>query len=141
MARLTALRDAFLHVPRTMRLVWRSSPAGTAALAVLTLLSAVVPIGVAWVGKAIVDAVVARDRPAAVHWVLVELSLVAGQALVQRALGLARTVLGQRLAVDINVLILEKALALDLRHFEDPTFYDQLTRARREASSRPLSVV
>src|SRR5262249_16718170 len=30
---------------------------------------------------------------------------------------------------------------LDLRHFEDPEFYDQLTRARREASSRPLSVV
>jgi ATP-binding cassette subfamily B protein len=38
-------------------------------------------------------------------------------------------------------MILEKALTLDLRHFEDPEFYDQLTRARREASSRPISVV
>jgi ATP-binding cassette subfamily B protein len=141
MARLLALRQAFRHVPRTMQLVWRSSPAGTLVIAAFTLLGAVVPISIAWVGKAIVDAVVARDRQVALRWVLVELALVAGQALVQRSLGLSRTVLGQRLAVDINVTILEKALTLDLRHFEDPVFYDQLTRARREASSRPLSVV
>jgi ATP-binding cassette subfamily B protein len=38
-------------------------------------------------------------------------------------------------------MILEKAQTLDLRHFEDSEFYDKLTRARREASSRPLSLV
>jgi ATP-binding cassette subfamily B protein len=45
--------------------------------------------------------------------------------------------MGQR----INVLILEKALTLKLAHFEDAEFYDKLTRARREASTRPLSLV
>ncbi|HEY1416243.1 MAG TPA: ABC transporter ATP-binding protein, partial [Myxococcaceae bacterium] len=49
--------------------------------------------------------------------------------------------LGARLGLVINGRILEKALSLDLRHFEDPDFYDRLTRARREASSRPISVV
>jgi ATP-binding cassette, subfamily B, bacterial len=38
-------------------------------------------------------------------------------------------------------MILEKALTLDLAHFENSEFYDKLTRARREASSRPLSLV
>jgi ATP-binding cassette subfamily B protein len=38
-------------------------------------------------------------------------------------------------------MILEKALTLDLQHFEDSEFYDKLTRARREASTRPLSLV
>jgi ATP-binding cassette subfamily B protein len=38
-------------------------------------------------------------------------------------------------------MILEKALSLDLTHFENSDFYDKLTRARREASSRPLSLV
>ena len=52
-----------------------------------------------------------------------------------------RSLLGARLGVDINVAILEKALTLELRHFEDGRFYDRLTKARREASSRPLSVV
>ena len=38
-------------------------------------------------------------------------------------------------------MILEKALTLDLAQFEDSEFYDKLTRARREASSRPLSLI
>jgi ATP-binding cassette subfamily B protein len=38
-------------------------------------------------------------------------------------------------------MILEKALTLQLTHFEDSEFYDKLTQARREASSRPLSLV
>jgi ATP-binding cassette subfamily B protein len=50
---------------------------------------------------------------------------------------LLRAQLGQR----VNVMILEKALTLDLVQFEDAEFYDKLTRARREASVRPLSLV
>ncbi len=138
---LARLRESFAHAPRTLKLVWRSSPAGSAALGLLTLVAAVVPLAVAWVGKAIMDAVVARSSGATLRWVLVELGLIALQSAVQRGLGLVRSLLGARLSIDINVLILEKALGLELRHFEDPEFYDRLTRARREASSRPLSVV
>jgi ATP-binding cassette, subfamily B, bacterial len=50
---------------------------------------------------------------------------------------LLRALMGQR----VNVLILEKALTLNLRQFEDSEFYDKLTNARREASVRPLSLV
>ena len=32
-------------------------------------------------------------------------------------------------------MILEKALTLELDHFENSEFYDKLTRARREAST------
>jgi len=138
---LAALRDSFASTWRTLRLVWRSSPAATAVLGLVTVVAALLPLGVAYVGKEIVDAVVAGSRDRALRWVLVELGLVGALALVQRGLALTRQLLGARLAIDINVLILEKALTLELRHFEDPEFYDQLTRARREASSRPVSVV
>ena len=125
----------------TLRLVWRSSPSMTIALAGLTLVGALVPLGVAYVGKRIVDAVVAHSREGTFRWVLVELALVTAMATVQRGLSLVRSLLGARLGIDINVTILEKALGLDLRHFEDPDFYDKLTRARREASSRPIALV
>ena len=75
------------------------------------------------------------------RWVVSELVLVGTMAGVQRGLGLVRQLLGARLGIDINVTILEKALGLDLRFFEDPDFYDKLTRARREASSRPVALV
>jgi ATP-binding cassette subfamily B protein len=59
----------------------------------------------------------------------------------QRGLSLAQSLLRAQLGQRVNVMILEKALTLDLTQFEDSEFYDKLTRARREASSRPLSLV
>ena len=49
---------------------------------------------------------------------------------------------GAAIATELSAaMILEKALTLELQHFEDSEFYDKLTRARREASTRPLSLV
>jgi ATP-binding cassette subfamily B protein len=112
-----------------------------ATLVGLTLLSAALPPAIAWVGKLLVDAVVARDPDAAVRFVGIELGLVATLVLLSRGTQLLRQTLGARLGHTVNVMILEKAQKLDLADFEDPAFYDQLTRARREASSRPIGVV
>ena len=59
----------------------------------------------------------------------------------QRGLSLCQALLRAQLGQRVNVMILEKALTLELQQFEDSEFYDKLTRARREASSRPLSLV
>jgi ATP-binding cassette, subfamily B, bacterial len=124
-----------------MRIVWRSSRASTMVLLAFTVAVAVVPLGIAYVGKLITDAVVAHSGTATLHWVLVELGLITLQTVLSKVLAQTRQTLGARLSIDINVLILQKALSLELRHFEDSEFYDKLIRARREASSRPLSVV
>lgn len=135
------LRGSFEHVPNAFALLFRTAKLSTIALFVLTIFAAILPLAVAYVGKAIVDAVQARSRDFTLQWVLVELALVTALALVERSLGLLRTLIGARMALDINRTILEKTLRLDLSHFEDPNVYDQLTRARREASSRPLAMV
>jgi len=41
----------------------------------------------------------------------------------------------------MNILIMEKATALDLQHFEDDRSYDQLQRARQESLYRPYQVI
>lgn len=138
---INKVRSGFALTWRTLKLVWQSSPRATVFLGVLTLAISLLPLAVAFAGKGIVDAVVAHSRAAAIRWVLIELAVVAASALVQRSLALTRQLLGARLSLDINVKILDKAQSLELRHFEDGRFYDSLTRARREASSRPLSVV
>ncbi len=117
-----------------------------AALALLTLVAGLMPAGVAWVGARIVDAVVRamaaadHDAAAVLRWVLLEGVLVALLAGAQRGLSLCQALLRAQLGQRVNVMILEKALTLELRHFEDSEFYDRLTRARREASVRPLSL-
>ena len=136
-----ALRDSAAYIRRAFALVWRASRPLTLALAVATLLVAAVPPSIAWAGKQIVDAVVAGSRERTTLWVGVELGLVILQASLTRGLGLIRSILGSRLGTDVNVAILERATALELKHFEDPEFYDRLSRARREASSRPMSLI
>ncbi len=146
--RLKAAGGVFAQVPGTFRLVWEADRRGTIAIAVLTGMAALLPAPVAWVGKLIIDGVVeaagsgspeARDRVA--RLVLVELALLATGLLVGRLLGLLRELLRTHLGNRINVGILEKALSLELRHFEDADVYDKMQNARREASSRPLSLV
>ena len=138
----------FRQLKHGVSLVWTTSRSLSFTLGVLSLVAGVLPAGAAWVGKLIVDAVVraaetgaAEDQRAALTWVVVELGLVAVLAGAQRGLStcqqLLRALLGQR----VNEMILEKALTLDLAAFEDSELYDRMTRARREASQRPLSLV
>jgi ATP-binding cassette subfamily B protein len=137
----------FRYSRRAIELVWSTSRNLTLSLAVLTIIAGILPAGVAYVGSLIVDAVVEAARagganPARViELVLLEGVLVALMAAAQRGISLCQSLLRAQLGQRVNVMILEKALTLELRHFEDSEFYDKLTRARREASSRPLSLV
>ncbi len=146
------LRASGVQSARAFGLVWRSSPAGVIALALLTVGAAALPPFIAWVGKLIIDGIMAaRAAPSgservaalagALRWVGIELGAVLLQSGAERVLALVRQLVGLRLGIDLNLRILEKAQRLELSHFEDPTFYDKLTRARREASTRPLSLI
>ena len=81
------------------------------------------------------------DLSTVLGYVALEGVLVALTAAAQRGLSTCQSLLRAQLGQRVNEMILEKALTLELRHFEDSEFYDKLTRARREASSRPLSLV
>jgi ATP-binding cassette subfamily B protein len=137
----------FRYSRRAIELVWSTNRGLTVALALLTLIAGVLPASVAYVGSLIVDAVVAAIRAGGgdarhvVEFVMLEGALIATIAAAQRGLSLCQSLLRAQLGQRVNVMILEKALTLDLSHFEDSEFYDKLTRARREASTRPLSLV
>ncbi len=127
---------------RALSLAWRTNATLTVAFASFTAIAAVLPAGIAYIGKLIVDAVVhAQGHGEALHWVLVEGGLVVGLLAAQRGLSACDALLRALLAERVNEMILEKAVTLELTQFEDSEFYDKLTRARREASSRPMAMV
>src|SRR5881394_3390091 len=55
----TRIASSARHSARALGLVWRSAPGGVIALAAFTIVAAALPPVVAWVGKLIIDAVVA----------------------------------------------------------------------------------
>ncbi|WP_349262772.1 ABC transporter ATP-binding protein [Allocoleopsis sp.] len=140
--------SVFRYSGRALELVWTTNHTLTIVLAILTLVAGLLPGAIAYIGKLIVDSVVLASRSGveahrwtALEYVGLEAIAVMALAATQRGLtvcqSLLRVLLGQR----VNVLILEKALTLDLTHFENSEFYDKITQARHEASQRPLSLV
>ena len=87
-----ALRGSFEWTPRTLGLVFRSSPSGTVAVGSLSLLASLLPLAVAYVGKRIVDAVVAHSASETLRWVTIELGCVAAISLASQGLMLVRQI-------------------------------------------------
>ena len=120
-------------------------------MGISTLVTGVVPAAIASVGGLFVDAVAnslqqngndfSDFRQEVLIYVLIELLLVLLLTAAQRLNMLCQSILRALLGNKINVMILEKALTLELAQFQDSEFYDKLVRARREASSRPLSLI
>jgi ABC-type multidrug transport system fused ATPase/permease subunit len=141
----------FRYSKRALELLWSTSRKLSFFLAFVTVLAGALPSVVAWVGARIVDTVVIAMRAHSaggdvdimpvLGWVLMEALTLVIITAAHRGITLCQSLLKAKLSNSVNVMILEKALTLELTHFEDSEFYDKLTRARREASSRPLSLV
>jgi ATP-binding cassette, subfamily B, bacterial len=130
------------NVPPLLRMVWNTSPALTAATVVLRLVSAVIPVGLLWVGKLIIDQVVlaVRGRLTDPHriWIFLawEFGLAVLSDLLSRAVNLSDSLLGDKFTNHVSLQLMEHANRLDLVSFEDPVFYDKLERARRQTTAR-----
>ena len=107
----------------------------------LRLLRASIPIATLWIAKLIIDSVVAArmGRPSLSRlWLLVGLELIVvsvGEAL-DKASTAVEGLFGDLCSNHISEKLIAHAAALDLRHFEDPAFYDQLERAQRQTTGR-----
>jgi ATP-binding cassette, subfamily B, bacterial len=140
---------SFTHTPQAVKLVWQTNRWATIGLGFLTLAGALLPASQAWVGKLIVDGVVASIQrgadPEAVRRVFVYLILELALFLLNTALNHARRLIQQliqlQLANRIRGEIIQKALTLDLAFFEHPDFYDRLQNARRESGYKPVDLI
>jgi len=148
---LTRFASVFKYSRIAIEIVWRASPSLTIVMALATLFAGLLPAAIAWVGQLIVDAVVTAiqsegdSRELAksdlLRYVLIEAGLVVLMTGAFKINNVCQSILRVLLGNEVNVMILEKALTLELSNFEDSEYYDKLVRARREASSRPLSLV
>ena len=134
---ITALRN----IPPFLKLVWQTHRGLTLAMIALRLARSSVPVAVLWVGKLIIDAVVAARESGidtALIWKLVGLEIIfalVGEVL-SRASALVESLLGDLFSNRTSILLMQHAATLDLYQFEDPAFYDQLDRARRQTTGR-----
>src|SRR5919112_418115 len=144
---------ALRHLPSLFRLVWQASPALTAASLGLRLTRSFLPILVLYIGKLIIDEVVAQTQlpsPGANlgDWfgsgrldalgglLVLELALAIVADLLGRASSLVDTLLSERYSNFASVRLMEHATTLDLEQFESSDQQDRLERARRQVTGR-----
>ena len=137
---------ALQHVPPLVRLVFQTHRGYTVAILVLRAIRSFIPVAVLWIGKLIIDGVIAGV--ATVHgggtpdwWHLAGLvGLELGIAVVGEGLArlssLLESLLGDLFANRLSVRLMQHAATLDLAQFEDPEIYDHLERARRQTVGR-----
>jgi len=135
--RLKALR----YVPALFRLIWRTQRGYTAAMIVLRVVRSVVPVTTFWVGKLILDSVIAAKAghgslTQVWRYLALELAIVLTGEVLARASSLIESLLGDLFSNAMSVQLMEHAAKLDLAQFEDPEFYDHLERARRQTVGR-----
>jgi ATP-binding cassette, subfamily B, bacterial len=148
--------SVFRYSSKALGLVWTTSHSLTVSLAILAVVIGLLPGAIAIIGRLIVDSVVLasrsglqvvgaaslqENRQTALNYVYLEAISIVILAAAQKGLVVCQSLLRVLLAQRVNELILEKALTLDLTHFEDSEFYDKMSQARSQASSRPLSLI
>jgi ATP-binding cassette subfamily B protein len=136
--RLSALRN----IPVVLRIVWDSGGTVVALNLILRLLTSLLPLGLLWVTKLIIDIValtLSTHQPAPVrlwHLVGIEFGLAVLANLLSRSLDYLDGLLADNYTRHVSVRVMKHAAELDLIAYEDPIFYDRLERARVQATDR-----
>jgi ATP-binding cassette, subfamily B, bacterial len=133
--------EAVRYVPALFGLIWKTHRGFTITIVALRVLRSIVPVATFWVGKLILDSVIAAKAGTGTaseiwRYVGLELLIVLGAEVLARASSLVESLLGDLFSNSMSVELMEHAAKLDLAQFEDPEFYDHLERARRQTVGR-----
>jgi ATP-binding cassette subfamily B protein len=137
---------ALRYAPALLKLVYQTEPRFTVGIILLRVVRAFVPVAQLWIGKLIIDGVVAgitamrAGDPVAWRYlamlVVLELLITVGGETLARLSALLESLLGDLFSNSVSVRLMEHASTLDLAQFEDPGTYDHLERARRSTVRR-----
>ncbi len=135
---------ALKNLPPFFRLIWNTSKSLFILNILLRIVKAAIPLAILYVGKEIIDEVIrlidVTDGAKDYLWMMVgiELGLAITSELLNRAIMLLDSLLGDLFANRSSVMLIRHAARLDLYQFEDPEFYDKLEMARRQTVGRTM---
>ena len=129
---------------RLIGMVWQSSPQWLLLMLGVTLTTSVIPVVLLYVNKLIIDWITTHAGQVPVVWMPLLVLIGVRLLLSTFRVGLAEVgplvsqALSERLSLTATRQLLQKAIELDLNHFESPSFYDLLGRAAQSGSSYPV---
>ncbi|MCB0629970.1 MAG: ABC transporter ATP-binding protein [Saprospiraceae bacterium] len=135
---------ALRNLPPFFRLIWDTSKRMALANVVLRIINSAIPLAMLYVGKVIIDTIIALQKGESTDsnylWLMLglELGLAVLSMLINRAITLLDSLLGDLVSNRTSVDLIRHAARLDLYQFENAEFYDKLERARRQTTGRTV---
>jgi ATP-binding cassette subfamily B protein len=136
-----------LRLTRALRLVWEGSRGLTVVSLLIVLIQSLLPLGVLYLTKLVVDALTfaVQGGEIAFSRVFLLLGLTAAAGLSGSLLGVVSGLVAEAHSNRVTIRVLEtlnrKSVEMDLRYYEDAAFHDSLHRAQRDAPYRPTAVL
>ena len=143
----TGLKEQFSalkNIPPLFKLIWKTNKTMMSLNVGLRILKSAIPLAQLYIAKILLDEVVQliqkQHTSTDALWQIVgfALGLSLFSELINRAISLTDSLLGDLFSNQTSVEIIQKAATLDLYQFEDPVFYDKLDRARRQTTGRTV---
>lgn len=137
---------ALHNIRPLIRMVWDAAPKVVVSGLVFRLIVSLIPIGMLWVTKIIIDSIVASSShhkalPGFFWWLVVlEFALACLGTILTRLIDFCDSVLADKYTRYISTRIMQHASRLDLTSYEDPLFYDKLERARVQGTDRVIMI-
>ena len=110
---------------------------------ILRLIKSIFPVVLLWVGKEIIDEVIAivntgesQELNKLYLLITIEFGIAIFSDVFNRLIGATDTLMGSLYSNDSSVELIQKTARVDLQYLEDSEFYDKLERARRQTVGR-----
>ena len=147
------VQRAFAQIPflwRAFLLVWNTGRAWTVAWILLLILQGLLPVANVYLTRTLINLLVvlvaspskdwAALRPVVFTAALMALVLLVNEIL-RSAARIIRIAQSERVKDYVSGLIHAQSTRIDLAFYESPDYYDQMYRARVEASHRPVALM
>jgi ATP-binding cassette, subfamily B, bacterial len=164
------LRGVIAGVPRVLALSWAAGRALTFWLGCASVLAGLVPVATAYLARLLINTVATAVRLHAEHrtprltldvplpggtlhtsaltvttaivaLVVAQFALLITSSLVNAVSQICTDLLQDKVALDVQLRIMDHASRLDLAFFEDSRSYDLLSQASNEATVRPVTMI
>ena len=136
-------------LPFAVTTVFKSGPFLLPLLTLITILSGLMPTVTVYVGRLVLNAIVNVIKAEASYGevgilaraLALQLGTLTASTLLSQANSYLSYLMGKRLSLNMNAGVIKKISQLDYAFFENPQFYDMMTRAKRQSDGRPLILV
>ncbi len=134
-------------LPKLLGVALRTHPLGAVGLAGIALLGSLLPAVELWLTQQVLDelAQVLGAGSAGfwrvLPWVAGFFATLLAFVLLEMGRAVLQVDVQEKIGLRLQRLVIDKVRAVELVHFEDPTFYDALKRANEDMSGRLLSLL